>query len=68
MNEFTIAYDLGKDIGILKGSGGIAKEAITVLLRDIDKSSNSTIIYDSDPVSLVRRVIEIYEKKKKSFL
>ena len=65
MNEFTIAYDLGKDIGILKGSGGIAKEAITVLLRDIDKSSNSTIIYDSDPVSLVRRVIEIYEKKKK---
>ena len=65
MNEFTIAYDLGKDIGILKGSGGITKEAITVLLRDIDKGSTSTIIYDRDPVSLVRRMIEIYEKKKK---
>jgi predicted Rossmann-fold nucleotide-binding protein len=65
MNEFTIAYDIGKDIGILEGSGGIAKEAIAVLLRDIDKSSNSTIIYDPDPVSLVKRLTEIYKRKKK---
>lgn len=65
MNEFTIAYDLGKDIGILKGSGGIAKEAIPVLLRDINKNSNSIIIYDPDPASLVKKLIGIYEKKKK---
>ena len=59
MNEFTIAYDLGKKIGILEGSGGITKEAIKVLLRDSAKKSRSEIIYDSDPVSLVEKLIKL---------
>ncbi|MBW2986573.1 hypothetical protein KY333_04355, partial [Candidatus Woesearchaeota archaeon] len=31
MNEFTIAYDLGKKIGVLTRTGGITREAIPVL-------------------------------------
>ena len=59
MNEFTIAYDLGKDIGILEDSGGITKEAIKILLRDSKKKSKSEIIYDSDPVRLVERLLKM---------
>jgi hypothetical protein len=59
MNEFTLAYDFQKNIGILKGSGGITKEAIKILLRDIDKPSASKIIYDVSPISLVDGLVEL---------
>src|SRR3989344_9478847 len=55
MNEFTLLYDWGKNIGILDGSGGITKRSIKVLLEDIDKNRGSKIIYDSAPKSLVER-------------
>jgi predicted Rossmann-fold nucleotide-binding protein len=59
MNEFTIAYDFGKNIGILEGSGGITKRAIRVLLQDIDKDRGSKIIFDPDPIHLVDSLIEL---------
>lgn len=61
MNEFTIAYDLGKNIGVLERSGGITNQAIKVLLRDIGKGRGSKIIYDPEPSSLVKRLIELYK-------
>ncbi len=64
MNEFTIAYDLGKPIGILDGSGGITKNTIDILLRDIEKSSNATIHRSDDPVSLVEMVVTAWKKRK----
>ena len=57
MNEFTIAYDLGKNIGVLEGSGGISDEAIKILLRDAKKKSSSKIIFDPYPETLVEKLI-----------
>lgn len=59
MNEFTIAYDLGKKIGILEGSGGITSNAVKVLLKDINKKTGAKIIYKSDPVKLVDELIKL---------
>ena len=56
MNEFTIAYDMGKNIGILDETGGITKNAIRALLRDANKPSNSKIVWDKNPISLVQRL------------
>lgn len=58
MNEFTIAYDLGKNIGVLKDSGGITKEAIKVLLSEASKESKSKTIYNSNPASLVDELLK----------
>jgi len=56
MNEFTIAYDLGKKIGVLTRTGGIAREAIHVLLRDAKKDTGAEIVYASTPFALVEKI------------
>lgn len=58
MNEFTISYDLGKKIGILKNSGGITNESIKTLLKEANKESKAEIIWEEDPVRLVGRILE----------
>ena len=52
LNEFTIAYDEAKVIGVLKGSGGIADhiDAITELAR---KPTRCRIFFDEDPEALM---------------
>ncbi len=60
MNEFTIAYDLGKKIGILDGSGGITESAIDALLREAGKDSRSRIIQCGDPILLVKGLIDTF--------
>lgn len=63
LGEFSIAYDEGKPIGVLEGTGGI-----TVALRDIvkviRKDTGSQIVYDKDPYKLVDRLMEIHEEVK----
>lgn len=59
LGEFAIAYDEGKLIGVVEGSGGIA-DAIPDLIRAIDKATGSYVIYDPDPESLIARLIENY--------
>ena len=58
MNEFTIAYDLGKIIGILEGSGGITNSAIKVLLEEAKKESDAEIIIESDPKKLLQALLK----------
>lgn len=59
MNEFTVAYDLGKNIGVLEGSGGITSEAIKALLKDAYKETGSKVVWESDPVKLVEKLTEL---------
>ncbi len=62
LNEFTIAYDEGKPIGILEGTGGM-----TTLVKDIIRicgnlsriQKDTKIFYDSDPKKLVEKVLEV---------
>ena len=59
LGEFAIAYDEGKLIGVLEGSGGIA-DVIPELVRAIDKDTGSQIIYDADPDRLIERMVDAY--------
>jgi uncharacterized protein (TIGR00725 family) len=52
LNEFTIAYDEGKIIGCLTGSGGVADE-IKSLAQKFPKQTKSRIAYDDDPERLL---------------
>jgi len=58
LNEFTIAYDEGKIIGALIGSGGVADE-IEKLTQIFSKRTKAQILYDDDPVRLVEKCLAV---------
>jgi len=62
LNEFTIAFEDGKPIGILQGTGGTA-DMIEKLVSKMHKGPGK-IAYDKDPKNLVSKVIELIEKEK----
>jgi uncharacterized protein (TIGR00725 family) len=58
LNEFTIAYDEGKIIGCLTGTGGVADEARKIV-ETFQKQTNARVIYDDDPSSLLDECLRI---------
>jgi len=64
LNEFTIAYEDRKPIGILLGSGGTA-DLVNYLLRRPHKKRGK-IIYDTDPKKLVQKLVKYLKKGKRS--
>ena len=62
LGEFSIAYDEGKLIGILQGTGGITP-AIKNIVRIVKKRTGAKIIYGMDPQRLVRELVAYYRKK-----
>jgi len=63
LNEFTIAYEDGKPIGVLEGSGGTA-DLIKELLRKPHRKG-ADVVYDKDPKNLVEKLINLIKKQKK---
>ena len=62
LNEFTIAFEDKKTIGVLTGTGGIAEE-----LENIVKKSNrgpGKVVYDSDPGKLLEKILKIVKEEK----
>lgn len=59
LGEFAIAYDEGRTIGVLSGSGGVA-DHIDDFLEVIQKATGSTVIYDEDPRRLVDRCVAAF--------
>ncbi len=59
LGEFAIAYDEGKLIGVLQGTGGIA-DIVPELVEAIDKETGSAIIYGADPERLIDRAVDHY--------
>ncbi|MBI4272870.1 LOG family protein [Candidatus Uhrbacteria bacterium] len=62
LNEFTIAFEDQKPIGVLEGCGGTS-----VMIREIIEKGHrgsGKIIYDTDPKALVERLIEVVDKEK----
>lgn len=59
LGEFAIAYEEGKLIGVLTGTGGI-----TDALRDVEaslrKETGAEVLYEADPVRLVDRLLTRY--------
>ena len=56
LNEFTIAYDEGKVIGVLEGSGGIA-DHIREVLAFCNKTTRATVIFDKAPERLIDKCL-----------
>ncbi|MCF7917677.1 LOG family protein [Candidatus Gracilibacteria bacterium] len=63
LNEFTVAYDEGKPIGILTGHGGIA-DHIKTILRFCHRRVTNRMVFSSDPKELVRKLLKIVHKTK----
>lgn len=62
LNEFTIAFEDNKPIGVLIGTGGTAD-----MIKDIVQKSyrgEGRIAYDSNPKKLISKVIKLIEKEK----
>lgn len=59
LGEFAIAYEEGKLIGVLTGTGGI-----TDALRDVEaslrKETGAEVMYEAEPARLVERLLERY--------
>lgn len=56
LNEFTIAYDDGKVIGVLQGSGGVA-DHIEKIVEVCQKPTQGRLLFDADAMTLVRRCV-----------
>ena len=60
LGEFAIAYDEGKIIGVLEGTGGITKH-LKQIVGMVEKETTSILCYDDDPERLLTRLESIYE-------
>lgn len=62
LNEFTIAFEDNKPIGILQGSWE-TDELIDKIIKESHRGSGK-VIFDPDPKKLVERIIELVKKDK----
>ena len=60
LGEFAIAYEEGKLIGVLTGTGGIT-EALSSVEASLRKDTGAEVIYDADPVRLIDRLLARYQ-------
>ena len=59
LGELAIAYDEGKLIGVLTGTGGIS-DMVQEILAICKKKTGARVIYDSDPRGLVEQLLAVY--------
>jgi uncharacterized protein (TIGR00725 family) len=62
LNEFTIAFEDQKPIGVLEGSGGMADE-----LRDIISKAHrgpGKVVFADNPRDLIKKIIALIDKEK----
>jgi hypothetical protein len=63
MNEFTNLYDMGKVIGVLTGTGGVADGLVT-LEKNIHKPGKAVVIFDDTPGLLVDRILKEVKRRQ----
>jgi uncharacterized protein (TIGR00725 family) len=63
LGEFAIAYEQGKLIGVLEGTGGIAG-ALPAIEASLNKKTGSEVLYDAKPEMLVARLLERYTSQE----
>jgi len=59
LGELAIAYDEGRLIGILTGTGGITG-MVEEIIRVCKKETGACVLYDDDPSLLIDRLVEYY--------
>ncbi len=62
LNEFTIAFEDDKPIGILTGTGGVADD-IQDLIKRAHRGSGK-VVFDSDPQTLVKKIMGLVKREK----
>ena len=62
LGEFAIAYDEGKVIGVLQGTGGIA-DKMEIIVGLVEKQTGAQIVYSREPVDLLDRLLAVYREK-----
>lgn len=62
LNEFTIAFEDNKPIGILSGTGGTV-ELIDEIIKEAHRGPGK-VVFDSDPKKLLEKVIKLVDKEK----
>ena len=61
LNEFTIAYDEGKIIGCLTGTGGVADE-IKRIVATFQKQTKARIFYNDNPKLLIDTCLDLLKQ------
>ena len=64
LNEFTIAYEDGKIIGVLENMGGISS-FFDELIQLTKKKTGAIIIYEADPKVLIKKLIKLVKASNK---
>lgn len=59
LGEFAIAYEEGKLIGVLTGTGGIT-DLMPEIVDRLGKQTGSVVVYESDPLALVADLMTRY--------
>ena len=59
LGEFAIAYEEGKLIGVLAGTGGVT-EVLPEVQAAFGKATGAEVLYDTEPRRLVHRLLERY--------
>lgn len=62
LGEFAIAYEEGKLIGVLTGTGGIT-DALPGVEASFRKETGAEVMYEADPARLVDRLLERYRSE-----
>jgi len=62
LGEFAIAYEEGKVIGILKGTGGVA-DSLLDIEPALSKGTGAALIGEEDPRALVQAVVNEHRKR-----
>jgi hypothetical protein len=65
LNEFTIAFEEQKPIGVLEGSGGTA-DMIRELLAKSHRGMGKTV-FTKDPETLVTRLLDLVESEEEKY-
>lgn len=65
LNEFTIALEDNKPIGILEGSGGATEEIVRLLenIKDPHRHGAGKVVFSKDPKELVTKLVKLIEKE-----
>lgn len=62
LNEFTIAYDEGKIIGVLEGSGGVA-DHVRDIVTFCNKPTTGGVFFSDDPAKLVEQCVKTFRSQ-----
>lgn len=58
VNEFTVAYEEGKPIGVLTDSGGFSTH-FRDMVKNCDRDIEPNMVFESDPHKLIKKLLQV---------